>query len=123
MDLIKQALGIKSQIKLKSFGNQNSYYNDIVDNEIKSQIVSSTKTTNFTKSQTTSSKTNLKNTNNNQTSVSYKRDLEAAKNNGTIQTTELGKSFLYYWRVYDIQEAVKNHYSSVESSIFSVQGG
>ncbi|KAK5650348.1 hypothetical protein RI129_001377 [Pyrocoelia pectoralis] len=52
----------------------------------------------------------------------YQRDLEAAKNNQTIHYTELGRSFLYFWKVYDIENILTFSESSVQSGIFYVQG-
>ncbi|KAB0802887.1 hypothetical protein PPYR_05073 [Photinus pyralis] len=54
--------------------------------------------------------------------VGYSRDLEAVQNNQTIHMTELGKSFLHFWKVYDIVNILNYSESSIDSAMFYVQG-
>ncbi|KAK4883533.1 hypothetical protein RN001_006852 [Aquatica leii] len=51
----------------------------------------------------------------------YQREIEAVKNNRTVVTTELGKSFLYFWKIYDIGDVLKN-LEEITSDLFYVQG-
>lgn len=54
--------------------------------------------------------------------VSYNRDLEAAKYNVTIQSTEFGRTFLYFWKIYDIDEVRSYTDNHLESPTFYLSG-
>lgn len=46
------------------------------------------------------------------------RESEMIKYNSTIQTTELGASFLYYWKIFDIEDIFKSTENYIECPIY-----
>lgn len=48
----------------------------------------------------------------------HSRELESIKYNSTIQTTELGRSYLYYWKINDVEKVFKRSDSYVECPVY-----
>ncbi|KAF5270359.1 hypothetical protein FQR65_LT05547 [Abscondita terminalis] len=55
------------------------------------------------------------------TKTFFRRDLEILKNNRTVRTTELGRSFLYFWQIYDFNETMLHPASNILSGVFYIQ--
>lgn len=60
----------------------------------------------------------VKHEKNNPREYSNTRDFEATKYNSTIQNTELGKSFIYYWKIYEIEQIFQGTEIYIEHPIF-----